>query len=329
MQILPYTSGHSKTVYSLVWPETEQTVRRSLSDVERMLERHRRPHLKQQDAIGPDFAAIWWEWSGINSGSVSQWAHFYPTAGASEAIREVIDELAGTQGTLVVFEGEYEGYGAIAQGCGAPVRAVPRDQWKEHFHLIQKLLESGEIKHAQWWISEPSAINGCLWTDFEEFVQTVGADERIEVWVDATYIGATTMAKTYAALNSKWVSGVVFSLSKPFGVYYRRIGGCFSRRAVNNLWGNMWFKNIDSIELGKQLLMDQSNGALARKYRSLQHQIVQEWNKNQSHLWTPSDVVLLAYATTRPSCETDDRYRRGEFYRVCLTPALHKMVFKE
>jgi len=76
MSILPCTEGDSKTVYSLVWPETEQVVRQSLNDGERLLERHRRPHLKQQDAIGPDFAAIWWDWSGIGSGTVHQWDHF-------------------------------------------------------------------------------------------------------------------------------------------------------------------------------------------------------------------------------------------------------------
>lgn len=90
--VLPYSSGHHKTVYSLVWPETELVVRQSVMDVEELLRRHRRPHLKTQDAIGPDFAAVWWDWSGIG-GTVGQWAHFYPTAGASEALREVIEGI--------------------------------------------------------------------------------------------------------------------------------------------------------------------------------------------------------------------------------------------
>lgn len=326
MSILPYTEGHSKTVYSLVWPETENVVRRTLSDVERLLERHRRPHLKQQDAIGPDFAAIWWEWSGIASGSVNQWGHFYPTAGASEPIREVIDELSSKHGVLIVFEGEYEGYAAIAQGNNTPVQHVPRASWKDNWLALQKALDAGEIAYAQWWISEPSAINGCVWDGFDEFVATVGSDDRIELWLDATYIGATTAPRPYPLISPKYVTGVVFSLSKPFGVYYRRIGGCFSRRAVNNLWGNMWFKNIDSIELGKQLLTDQSNCSLANTYKTEQTRILSEWNKGHSQIWLPSDVVLLAHAQTRPHTENDDRYRRGDFYRICLTPALHKII---
>ena len=326
MQILPYTEGHSKTVYSLVWPETENIVRHSLMDVERMLERHRRPHMKQQDAIGPDFAAIWWEWSGIGSGSVHQWNHFYPTAGASEAIREVIDELSAVNGVLIVFDGEYEGYAAIAQGHQTPVHTINRSTWKEQWANIQNLLTTGAISKAQWWISEPSAINGCVWDEFDAFVAAVGSDERVELWVDATYIGATIAPRSYEVISSKYVTGVVFSLSKPFGVYYRRIGGCFARRPVNNLWGNMWFKNIDSIELGKLLLTDQSNASLAQKYQKIQHQVLAEWSTNAQNIWIASDVVILAHACRRPDTETDERYRRGDFYRVCLTPAMHKII---
>lgn len=326
MHILPYPEGHSKTVYSLVWPETENVVRHALMDVERMLERHRRPHMKQQDAIGPDFAAIWWEWSGISSGTVHQWDHFYPTAGASEAIREVIDELSATNGVLLVFDGEYEGYAAIANGHNTPVHVVNRATWKDQWGELQHLLDSGEIASAQWWISEPSAINGCVWDEFNDFVTTVGADERVELWVDATYIGATVVPRSYEVISSKYVTGVVFSLSKPFGVYYRRIGGCFCRRPVKNLWGNMWFKNIDSIELGKLLLTDQSNTSLAQKYQKIQHDVLNNWNANAKNVWLPSDVVILAYASVRPDTETDERYRRGDFYRVCLTPAMHKMI---
>lgn len=325
MNILPYLEGHSKTVYSLVWPETEQVVRRALSDVERLLERHRRPHLKQQDAIGPDFAAIWWEWSGIASGTVHQWDHFYPTAGASEAIREVIDELAAKKGRLIVFEGEYEGYGAIAQGANTPIHVINRSRWKEQWDALQTSMDK-DGGYAQWWISEPSAINGCVWDEFDEFITTVGADERVEIWVDATYIGATVSPRAYNTISSKYVTGVVFSLSKPFGVYYRRIGGCFCRRAVKNLWGNMWFKNIDSIELGKLLLTDQSNHTLAEKYQVEQTNVLKQWNNGQSNIWHASDVVILAYASVRPDVEVDDRYRRGEFYRVCLTPAMHKII---
>ena len=326
MSILPYTEGHSKTVYSLVWPETEQVVRQSLSDVERLLERHRRPHLKQQDAIGPDFAAIWWEWSGIGSGSVHQWENFYPTAGASESIREVIDELSSKKGVLVVFDGEYEGYAAIAQGHNTPVQVINRSNWKDEWTALQHLLNTGVLNNAQWWISEPSAINGCVWDGFDEFVTTVGSDPRVELWVDATYIGATVSPRVYSVISPKYIAGVVFSLSKPFGVYYRRIGGCFSRRPVKNLWGNMWFKNIDSIELGKLLLTAQSNTSLASKYQSEQARVLNHWNTGQANVWRASDVVLLAYATVRPDMETDERYRRGDFYRVCLTPAMHKLI---
>lgn len=230
MNILPYNEGHSKTVYSLVWPETENVVRHALMDVERMLERHRRPHMKQQDAIGPDFAAIWWEWSGISSGPANQWGHFYPTAGASESIRELIDELSSKKGALIVFEGEYEGYAAIAQGHNTPVHTIKRSAWKEQWLVVQELLNTGVISIAQWWISEPSAINGCVWSEFNDFITTVGKDERVELWVDATYIGATVAPRAYEVISSRYVTGVVFSLSKPFGVYYRRIGGCFSRR---------------------------------------------------------------------------------------------------
>lgn len=265
--------------------------------------------MKNQDSIGPDFGKIWWDWAHLNSESHSIWNHFYPTAGASEALREVINELSAFQGFLIVFEGEYEGYEQIASGHSTLVVKINRATWREDWKQVQKNLLSGKYKYAQWWVSEPSAINGCFWPEFNDWISEIGSDDRIEIWCDLTYRGLTVDIPSYPKIHPQWVTGCIFSLSKPFGVYYRRIGGCYSRRPVTGLWGNIWFKNIDSIELGKTLLYQYPCGYFARKYQSIQHHILSHWNAQYTSilqdphsvpLYQPSDVILLGYPAFMP-----------------------------
>ena len=321
--MLDYSSGHQKTVYSIVWPETEQAIKNCFQNhLDELMARHRAPHTKMQDQYGPDFARQWWNWAQISSMSADEWAEFYPTAGASEALREIINELGGGRGDLVVFDGEYEGYAAIAQGQGINVHKISRDHWKEEWDRLAPLLSS----KIQWWISEPSSINGCWWDGFDDWARDVSQHPNVELWADVSYVGATVHHHE-RAIVPQYFAGVVFSLSKPAGVYYRRIGGCFARRPVSGLWGNRWFKNVDALFLGQHWLQSFGRGELPAKYAAVQYQVIAHWNGSEAKsLWVPSDVVLLAHAASRPHTENDDRHARGSFYRVCLSPAIHDLI---
>lgn len=330
--MLNFENGHSKTVYSLVWPKTEDVIRQTLSDVETMMARHRAPHRQQQDAFGPDFASAWWSWAGLESGSVHQWPEFYPTAGASEALREVINELSIDRGTLVVFDGEYEGYEAIAAGHRTRVVKIPRDNWQDAWQIeLDRRSKINDHTPMQWWVSQPSALDGCWWDGFDHWLATVSSHPRMEVWVDLTYIGATPshLHRALPLLTPARCAGLVWSLSKPAGMYYRRAGGCLSRRRIPGLWGNRWFKNIDSLWVAQQWLAHVPRGSIPDQYRSAQIDIINHWNGNnpENVCWAPSDVVLLANSKNRPHTEQDDRYRRGSGYRVCLTPSLHEVIY--
>ena len=319
----------SKTVYSLVWPETQNLMLKTLQEhALEMVMRHSCPHNKLQDAIGPDFAQSWWKWANVSDEPSSIWSSFYPTNGASEALREIINELMETKGTLFVFEGEYEGYQAIAQGHGIPVVQLSRQDFKEQWHNIQDQI----TRKSQFWISQPSSIDGCYWEGFDDWCNI--EHPLLEKWVDLTYIGATpsSFARKFPHLSPSHITGCIFSLSKPAGMYYRRIGGCFSSRPIAGLYGNMWFKNIDSIYLGQAFIDNIELCSIPDKYVKLQHKIIKHFNQdNEPHaLWMPSHVVLLAYANRCPLLEKNSkdpkRFQRGSSFRVCLTPQLHQLI---
>lgn len=319
----------SKTVYSLVWPQTHNLMLKCLQEnALDMVMRHSCPHHKMQDSIGPDFAESWWKWSNISTESSSIWSHFYPTNGASEALREIINELMETKGTLFVFEGEYEGYQAIAQGHNIPVVQLSRLKFKEQWETIKN-----QITHkSQFWVSQPSSIDGCYWDEFDEWCQI--EHPLLEKWVDLTYIGATpsSFARLLPFVSPKHITGCIFSLSKPAGMYYRRIGGCFSSRSIAGLYGNIWFKNIDSIYLGQAFIDEVKCSSIPDQYVHLQHKVIEHFNRDNfpHEQWKPSQVVLLAHAFTCPTQEKnqDDphRFKRGQVYRVCITPSLHNLI---
>ena len=72
--------------------------------------------------------------------------------------------------------------------------------------------------------------------------------------------------------DSPAVQALAFSLSKPFGVYYDRIGGVLCRNAMPSLFGNQWFKNLTSLQLGAALLERHDVFDLPRRYKNVQRE---------------------------------------------------------
>ena len=135
----------------------------------------------------------------------------------------------------------------------------------------------------------------------------------------------------------------MFSLSKPAGTYYDRIGGVLARPRpgmdgdpYKALFGNKWFKNLTSIAIGLEFMQSHSVYELPRKYAGVQNDAALAIGANlkaQGHeidLKT-SDVFLLA--TGEMPAEPGDIHRYLEppadgrsIVRVCLTPTMSEML---
>jgi len=124
--------GFSPTVYSLFYPETQTVIDR----ISRVYphEMYTEAWTKKQDSMHDEFLEAWQLWarpSLPNINWANEFPHSYPCNGSSEAIRESLAQYAadcallGGNGKRVprihVFEGEYEGYRAVAEGYGIKV----------------------------------------------------------------------------------------------------------------------------------------------------------------------------------------------------------------
>lgn len=293
------------TVYSIIWPETRSLIRgvfRQETDV--LMSRHENAYTKHQDTMHVDFFRAWKNFA--NDQLSINWMDFpeiYPTAGASEGIREILSFGRSTGQDLIVFDGEYEGYEALARPAGTKVHIVSRHQWRETLDDWEKNGSPWSLSGAQFWISQPSSIDGCVWQDMDEFLKKLSGFSGVKVWIDLAYLGLVPSLKI--DLTHPVIAGFVFSLSKTFGVYYRRIGGVFSRSAIPGLWGNRWFKSLDSLYIGQRLLEEaksaNENAELISKHSKMGQSLFSEayipvWLKLGVH-WKFSDVPFLIYAS--------------------------------
>jgi len=252
---------YTKTVYGLRLPEFNETIRKAQqSDV--FLKRHEKPWLKYQDDYHIDFSETYKKWMKDSVSGLNQFNYFYPSNGSSEAIKDTINYLDRKHWEVefFAFNGEYEGYEAYCKSYGNhQVNYIDRNEWAKSIdHYTDLYSDSKRI----FFISQPSSIDGDNWKDFNKFVRYLKANNWI-VCVDLAYMplaetnyifdgmGVVVNINTY---DLKDVDFVFISLSKSFGVYYNRIGGVYSKCEIPSLYGNQWFKNVDSLYIGIQLM---------------------------------------------------------------------------
>lgn len=348
----------SKTVYSWVMPETERVVEELQSEIPHQHELRdwmREAWTKKQDVYDKLFLSEWIEWASdlVSMDTEKDFPYGYPTAGSSEAIRETLAQHASigkykpVNGlpTIHVFEGEYEGYEALAEPYGIQVVKHDRSNWKES--LFQYTGKEG--REHLFYLSQPSSINGCVWSGFSEFMDWVEANTQIEVALDLCYVGTVPSSKWTDLIDTgRWknIKHVFFSLSKVFGVYYRRIGGVFSRDPIPGLYGNKWFKNISSMRLGRQLMSRFGPFELPDKYKAVQWDVIQELKDDLNEAFCEdcgplfdlrsSDVFLLAreyrhFGIGTPSLSHSPDIRKHmartqRTARYCLTQRLYEAV---
>jgi len=336
-------AGASKTIYALVTPECEIAKNTILGngdggapDTARaaFLDRYRDAWTGKQEAYHQAFFDRWHDWSApLLRLDRRLFPYTYPTAGASEALRHLIYDYGNRARAenfmpeIHIFAGDYEGYRAYAEACHIKLVAHRRRDWQQAAHDLPPT--------ALFCLSQPSAIDGNIWHDANAFLAALSArSEMPRVIMDMTYVGAIPAPpEEKFDLNCPAIRHVVFSLSKPFGVYYDRIGGVFCRETDLGLFGNMWFKNLMALQLGCVLMERHDVFDLPAKYRALQAtQTLLTGTALQASL-KPADVFLLATGLPAPGMEPAmaDYLRRPPddpeaCLRVCLTPGMAKAI---
>jgi len=226
----------------------------------------------------------------------------YVTNGSSEAIFHLLVYLKTKNPStkIYIFKGEYEGYKEYANAIN--LKIVEADL---------KNLE--ELEKGVWFISNPSAINGNIISN--NTIRKI-CEAGHKVVLDCSYVGLTKSHKFFTSHHN--VIAILSSFSKPFGLFYYRIGFAFSKEKLYSLEGNIWFKNIFSLIIVDKIFSKFDPGYFYRKYRSLQEIIIEEINRDFKLSMKPSDVILLGYSNKIDS--TLEQFKRGDYYRFCLTP---------
>ena len=332
-------AGASKTVYALVGVEIEDAKRQLLGDDleitrERYLSQFREAWTSKQDQYHEIFFATWHAWAEpLVQLDRHIFPYYYPTAGASEPLRQVIFDygniarIKGFTPRIHVFAGEYEGYKAMAEAAYIEVVEHFRGDWEE----VAETLPADEL----FFLSQPSAIDGNVWTDCNRFLDALSQkSQQPRVVMDLTYIGAIQDKKWERFnMNQHCVRNVVFSLSKPFGAYYDRIGGMFSRKEDLGLFGNKWFKNLTSLSLGILLMESFNVFSIPERYSKYQGQQCERLRYTlqtpASFDFNPADIFILANAESNADDLMANYLRRGNnLLRVCLTPGMAKLAAK-
>lgn len=237
--------------------------------------------------------------------SLDTFPHRYVSSGASEGIFHLLSHIRSFRPNvpLYVLKGEYEGYAGYGNNLGL------------HFTTINSLSELLTLPKGILFLSNPSARDGNIIPD-EEILKV--ADSGQEIIYDITYVGMTDF-HTFN-IDHPNIIAVVVSLSKPFGLYYYRIGFTFTRFEMPTLMVNKWFKNVLSLIIAEKVLNQIDSQKLVSNYRSLQNASIAQMNHDLALDAVASDVVLLAHTKTPPKDNSLEIHNRQSNYRFCLTP---------
>jgi aspartate/methionine/tyrosine aminotransferase len=314
--------GISKTVYSLCYPETENLLKKVWENSNELglHGMYDNTWTKKQDEYHHTFAESFKTWSKPNlSVQWSDFPVFYPTNGASEAIREQIAYLK-TKGDkpIFVFEGEYEGYEAIAYAMQMNVIKIDRNNYQDHKQDFEK--------GGYFFISQPSSIDGSVWSEYDNFMKFM-SNYNVDVYIDTVYIGC--ISKPFIIdTNYENIKGLFFSLSKAFGVYYHRIGGVFLKETNPLLFGNMWFKNVFSMYFGERLMSNGHPNFFAKNYAAQKQNAIEIIENKLKVKVDDADALLIVNIN-----KTDDdfvksliRNQKADKVRICITPTLEKII---
>ena len=305
------TADAIPTIYSLYYPEVRATVEELWIAAPHLL--YGAAYNRGQEKLPGLFLDAWRAWTTVKLGDA--FPHAYATAGASEALRELI-----RPGIRVnTFEGDYEGFWRLAQDRGIPFVVRPRGQ------CVGATYDDTDV----FFLSDPSSIDGDHLDGLDSWIDEMERRHpRVSIVVDVTYVGATKVNRARDFSRHPNVKAVVFSLSKPFGVYYHRVGGVFSRNPIPVLaHGNVWLVNPFSLALGTMLMRRFQPGELPRRYAHVQEQVLADAIAQGivPASAKPGNVILFGIGP-----EGDARNLRVKgTHRFCLTPGIYRHFYGE
>ena len=308
----------SRTVYSCTFKESDEVFNKVISKPAFATEFHQ-PWATDKMKVSDDFFKSWMSWTSKVLTGIDGFEFKYPTAGSSEGVREVIYQAALNKRTVVVLDGEYEGYAAYTNAANGQLVVVNRDNF---FVEIQTLPED-----ILFVVSNPNSLDGNLISEIDTMFSALAMIRpAVEVLIDLTYVGVVDFDNYKIDLSHPNIKYACFSLSKPFGVYYHRIGGMFSKKPLLGLYGNSWFKNITSLLYGTELMNSFSLTELPKKYKQVALDVLAEHAPEliPSHVWllghlNTSDVEILA--------KYKEFTRTPNNIRVCLTPEIWNRIY--
>lgn len=270
-------------------------------------ERFHRPIVDRYvDWIAPDAP-------GIRSFPLS---YCTPTAGSEEAIRELMTHLKETENAdrVYVLRGDYEGYAAVAATRGLPCLPLTLD---------------GLLEAPSGWVvlSTPSSIDGNV--VLPSIVRSIC--DRHRVVLDLAYLGTTDPAHGIDVSHPN-VYAVLTSFSKPFGMFYYRVGFAFTRTEVPAFLANRrWFKNVPGLLAADAVIRGVDRAALRRTMVAAQTRALAELAAAGWAL-RASDSHLLAHLLPDEAASLDEDsrdalapYARAHGYRLCLTPSYERL----
>lgn len=243
---------------------------------------------------------------------LDEFSFVYPTAGSSEGIYHLLTRIKTEtpEKPIYTLVGEYEGYRECTAGMGMKVIEV-----EENLEEIRKL------PLGVWFISNPSARNGNIIED--SLIKQI-ADLGHEIVLDLAYLGMTEKYKF--DLSHPNIVAVLTSMSKPFGLFYYRVGFTFTKKEVRTLYGTKWFKNVLSLIIAEKVFEKFTARYFFEKYAPIKKEILGQIKKDTGIALRSSQVLLLAFLTeddfeklTATQKELVVPFKRGHFYRFCLT----------
>jgi len=298
--------GLTRAVYAYYMPEVREVVDRVVAEY---------PHEVFLQSVSPGLDGFhepviekYVEVMGNSVVGLERFGYRYIASGSSEALFHILAKIKTERPGMALYtlEGEYEGYRGYGENLGLSFEVVADDEDME------------KLGKGVFFVSNPSSRDGNKLD--EKLVKRI-SDAGHEIVMDVAYAG---MVEGLVRVGYPGVAWVVGSMSKPYGMYYYRVGFCFSREKMLTLEVNKWFKNIFSLVVAKRVLSEVDLVAVRKNYSSMQKEIVEEINRKNGSGLRPSEVYLLAHVYegelgVKSNTEYKKFWRGGKYYRFGLT----------
>lgn len=251
---------------------------------------------------------------------LGDFGYSYPTSGSEEGIREYMSLLQSRRvARIYCWKGDYEGYREIAKTRGIATTEVEYEQ------------DPAALEPGHWFLSNPSARNGMV-VPPARILAIVEAGHQ--VFYDLSYLGATD--PTTFDVSHPNIAAATISFSKPFGLFYYRVGFTFCRQPIQSLYANKWFKNVFGLLIAEKILDEIDQPRLANKYKNIQRDIIARINQDCGLELVAADAFLLcnlpaskAELLSPVQQQLIRPFLRGDWYRFCLTPYFEQYESRE